>query len=168
MPLPLTSKATVVGCKGISGSARRPPDGGSGSIPIRRTGIRDGPCGSPARTLRTIDCTHETGGLGRSPAIPLGGIWYMTWALTRVAGVADAAIEQFKRAIDAGYRPAFPMPCWRELRRRGGTTPRRNSHWRRRVVSTLNPRSNGFWRTRQFSQGLLRACAEPGCRKNDL
>jgi hypothetical protein len=75
-------------------------------------------------------------------------------------GRRDAAIGEYRRAIDAGF--------WRDLRPRKETIPRRNSLWRKLDVSTLNSRSNVFWRTRQSCQGSLRGCAEPGCRKNEL
>ena len=72
------------------------------------------------------------------PRDPFSGFWYGYLGLAEFCrGRLDAAIEQFKRAVSfRDTRPILPIPCWRELRPRRGTTPRRNWLWRRRVVST--------------------------------
>ena len=112
---------------------------------------------------------HIKQAFGLSPRDPLGGVWHMMLGLAEgCLGRRDAAIGSLSEQLTQGTDLSFPMPFWRDLRPRRGTTPRRNSLWRKPVVSTLNSRSNGFWRTRQSRQGSLRACARPGCRKNDL
>ena len=44
-----------------------------------------------------------------SPRDPFSGVWYMNLGVAEICrGRLDAAIEEFKRAIDAGYRTYFP------------------------------------------------------------
>ena len=57
----LREKRRVVAYQGISGSASSRRDGGGSRSQFSVRVFRDGPGGSPARTLRTIDCTHQTG-----------------------------------------------------------------------------------------------------------
>jgi adenylate cyclase len=52
---------------------------------------------------------HIKQAVGLSPRDPLSGVWHMMLGLTEEClGRRDAAIEEFKRAIDAGYRPFIP------------------------------------------------------------
>jgi tetratricopeptide (TPR) repeat protein len=52
---------------------------------------------------------HTKQAFALSPREPFSGIWYMHLGLAEICrGRLDAAIEEFKRAIDAGYRPYIP------------------------------------------------------------
>ena len=52
---------------------------------------------------------HIKQAFGLSPRDPLGGVWHMMLGLDEgCLGRRDAAIVEFKRAIDAGYRPFIP------------------------------------------------------------
>jgi adenylate cyclase len=52
---------------------------------------------------------HIKQAFGLSPRDPLGGVWHMMLGLAEEClGRRDAAIVEFKRAIDAGYRPFIP------------------------------------------------------------
>jgi adenylate cyclase len=74
-----------------------------------------------------------------SPAIHSAAPGTRTWALPRFAGVGlTRRLGSLSKQLTRGTGPIFPTPIWRQLRPRGGTTPRRNSLWRRPVASTLN------------------------------
>jgi adenylate cyclase len=52
---------------------------------------------------------HTKQAFALSPREPFSGIWYMHLGLAEICrGRLDAAIEEFKRAIDTGYRPYIP------------------------------------------------------------
>src|SRR5262249_48742637 len=52
---------------------------------------------------------HIKQAFGLSPRDPIGGVWHMLLGLDEgCLGQRDAAIVDFKRAIDAGYRPFIP------------------------------------------------------------
>ena len=52
---------------------------------------------------------HIKQAVGLSPRDPLSGVWHMMLGLAEEClGRRDAAIVEFKRAIDAGYRPFIP------------------------------------------------------------
>ena len=70
-----------------------------------------------------------------SPRDPVAGAWHTILGASEIClGRLDAAIGEFKRGITQVIAPFFPTLFWRELRPRGGTTPRRNLLWQRRVV----------------------------------
>ena len=80
-----------------------------------------------------------------SPRDPIGGaLGTRSWAFPRFAWVGlTRLLGSLSEELTQGTGPICPTPFWPEPRLRRGTTPRRNSLWRRRVVSILNSRSNG-------------------------
>src|SRR5262249_34431865 len=104
----LREKRRVVVCQGISGSASSRRDGGGSRSQFSVRVCRGRPGGRPARTLRTIYCTYQTG-LRPKPPRSFKRIWYAYLGLAEVCrGRLDAAIEQFKRAISSGNPTYFP------------------------------------------------------------
>ena len=77
-------------------------------VRVFRDGISGSGSGRPVWTLRTVDCTYQTGlrpkpprSLWRPLALPSG-------RRRDCLGRLDEAIAEFKRSIDAGYRTYFP------------------------------------------------------------
>ena len=70
--------------------------------------FRDGPGGDPfGRCEQSI--AHIKQAFALSPRDPVGGFWHTYLGVTEVClGRLDAAIAEFKRAIDAGTRTHFP------------------------------------------------------------
>ena len=63
-----------------------------------------------------------------SPRDPYSGLWRIDLGVTEVClGRLDAAIEEFKRAIDEGYRTYIPYAYLAGAEASRGTMPRRNS-----------------------------------------
>ena len=80
-----------------------------------------------------------------SPRDWLRGFWYTYLGVAEIClGRLDAAIEEFKRAIDAGNRTYLPYVFLAGAEAAKGNDAEAKLAWRRRVVSTLNSRSNGL------------------------
>ena len=82
-------------------------------------------------------------------------------------GHADAAIDQFRQAIDAGLQFSSSMRLWPPPTRKRVNWTRRTTPWRKRGVSIPNSRSNGRLSTGRVFRLYWRACARRGCLKNE-
>ena len=129
--------------KAVSGSDRGCPDGGRSRSQCGIRVLRDGHGGRLAGTLRTIDCTYQTGVRPKPARSRWAASGTRSWAFPRFASVGlTRRLGNLSEQLTQGIGPFVPTPFWRELRPQRGTTPRRNSLWRRRVASILNSRSN--------------------------
>ena len=88
-----------------------------------------------------------------SPRDPLSGLWHTTLGVAEIClGSLTRRLWSLSEQLTQGTDLTSPTPFWRQLRPRRRTMPRRKLVWRRPVVSTLNSRSNGSWRTIQSRQ----------------
>ena len=95
--------------KAISGSDRSRPDGGGSRSQFGVRVFRDGRAeGLLGRCEQSI--AHIKQAFALSPRDPFSGIWHTYLGIAEFCrGRLDAAIEEFKRAIDAGYPDLFSL-----------------------------------------------------------
>ena len=76
---------------------------------MRRTGITRWPWWKSWLGRCEQSIAHIKQAFALSPRDPVGGVWHTILGVSEVClGRPDAAIVEFKRAIDAGYRTYFP------------------------------------------------------------
>ena len=132
--------------------------------------FRNGPAGSLARALRTIEWAYQTcvrskparSNVQRPLALVIG-------RFRACLGRLDAAIEEINRAIDARYRTYLPYSSLAAVEAAKGNDA--EAKLALAAARRLNPKLTVKWYKENFpgrtSQLLLMAGVRRGCRKNE-